>query len=42
MDVCGVDAHGSPVAGTTPDVQLNEPGFSDRWLDLQTGQRAQA
>jgi peptide/nickel transport system ATP-binding protein/oligopeptide transport system ATP-binding protein len=40
MEMCGVDAHGSPVAGATPDVQLNEPGFSDSWLDLQTGQRA--
>jgi len=42
MQVCGVDAHGSPVAGAAPDVQLNEPGFSDSWLDLQTGQRAGA
>jgi hypothetical protein len=38
MDVCGVDEHGSPVAGATPDVQLNRPDFSDRWLDLRTGQ----
>jgi len=30
------------VAGAAPDVQLNEPGFSDSWLDLQTGQRAGA
>jgi peptide/nickel transport system ATP-binding protein/oligopeptide transport system ATP-binding protein len=42
MEVCGVDEHGSPVEGATPDVQLNEPGFSDRWLDLKTGQRAGA
>src|SRR4051794_27749954 len=39
MDVCGVDEHGSPVEGATPDVQLNEPGFSDTWLDLKSGQR---
>ena len=38
MDVCGVDANGSPTPGATPDIQLNEPGFSDRWLDLRTGQ----
>jgi len=37
MDICGVDAHGSPVAGATPEVQLNDPGFTDRWLDLKTG-----
>ena len=37
MDICGVDAHGSPVAGATPEVQLNDPGFSDRWFDLKTG-----
>ncbi len=42
MGVCGVDQHGSPVDGQTPDVQLNEPGFSETWLDLQTGQRAGA
>jgi oligopeptide/dipeptide ABC transporter ATP-binding protein len=42
MGICGVDAHGSPVAGATPDVQLNEPGFSDRWFDLATGQPAGA
>jgi peptide/nickel transport system ATP-binding protein/oligopeptide transport system ATP-binding protein len=38
MDVCGVDAHGAPVPGATPDVQVNQPGFSDRWLDLKSGQ----
>ena len=38
MDVCGVDANGSPTPGATPDIQLNEPGFSDRWLDIRTGQ----
>jgi peptide/nickel transport system ATP-binding protein/oligopeptide transport system ATP-binding protein len=38
MGVCAVDAHGAPVAGEVPDVQLNEPGFSDRWVDLKTGQ----
>ena len=38
MKVCGVDAHGAPVPGEVPDVQLNEPGFSDRWMDLKTGQ----
>jgi oligopeptide/dipeptide ABC transporter ATP-binding protein len=37
MEVCGVDAHGNPVEGATPDIQLNESGFSDRWLDLKTG-----
>ena len=39
MEVCGVDAQGAPVAGATPDVQLNKPGFADSWLDLHTGQR---
>ena len=38
MDVCGVDRNGAPVPGATPDIQLNEPGFADRWLDLRTGQ----
>jgi oligopeptide/dipeptide ABC transporter ATP-binding protein len=38
MKVCGVDANGAPVPGAVPDVQLNEPGFSDRWLDLKSGQ----
>jgi peptide/nickel transport system ATP-binding protein/oligopeptide transport system ATP-binding protein len=38
MKVCGVDANGAPVPGATPDIQLNEPGFSDRWLDVRTGQ----
>jgi oligopeptide/dipeptide ABC transporter ATP-binding protein len=38
MDVCGVDEHGSPVEGATPEVQLNRPDFADRWLDLKTGQ----
>jgi peptide/nickel transport system ATP-binding protein/oligopeptide transport system ATP-binding protein len=38
MDVCGVDAQGAPVPGATPDVQVNQPGFSDRWLDLKSGQ----
>jgi peptide/nickel transport system ATP-binding protein/oligopeptide transport system ATP-binding protein len=38
MKVCGVDANGAPVPGSVPDVQLNEPGFSDRWLDLRSGQ----
>jgi peptide/nickel transport system ATP-binding protein/oligopeptide transport system ATP-binding protein len=38
MGVCAVDAHGAPVPGAVPDVQLNEPGFSDRWMDLRTGQ----
>jgi len=38
MGVCAVDEHGAPVAGATPDTQLNEPGFTDRWLDLKTGQ----
>jgi len=28
------------VEGATPDVQLNEPGFANRWLDLKTGQPA--
>jgi oligopeptide/dipeptide ABC transporter ATP-binding protein len=37
MEVCGVDAHGNSVEGATPDIQLNESGFSDRWLDLKTG-----
>jgi oligopeptide/dipeptide ABC transporter ATP-binding protein len=37
MEMCGVDADGSPVEGATPQVQLNEPGFTDRWLDLKTG-----
>jgi oligopeptide/dipeptide ABC transporter ATP-binding protein len=37
MDVCGVDEHGSPVEGATPEVQLNRPEFSDRWMDLETG-----
>src|SRR5690349_7925110 len=38
MGVCGVDASGSPVEGATPEIQTNDPGFSDRWLDLKTGQ----
>jgi peptide/nickel transport system ATP-binding protein/oligopeptide transport system ATP-binding protein len=38
MGVCAVDAHGAPVPGQVPDVQLNEPGFADRWMDLKTGQ----
>jgi oligopeptide/dipeptide ABC transporter ATP-binding protein len=38
MDVCGVDEHGSPVEGATPEVQLNRPDYADRWLDLKTGQ----
>jgi len=38
MDICGVDEHGSPVEGATPEVQLNRPDFTDRWLDLKTGQ----
>jgi peptide/nickel transport system ATP-binding protein/oligopeptide transport system ATP-binding protein len=38
MGVCGVDATGSPVEGATPEIQTNDPGFSDRWLDLKTGQ----
>jgi oligopeptide/dipeptide ABC transporter ATP-binding protein len=42
MEVCGVDENGAPVAGATPDVQLNEPGFTDRWLDIKTGQPAGA
>ena len=42
MEVCGVDAHGSPVEGSTPEIQLNEAGFSDRWLDLKTGRPAGA
>jgi oligopeptide/dipeptide ABC transporter ATP-binding protein len=42
MGVCGVDEHGSPVEGATPDVQLNEPGFSSTWLDLKSGQRTGA
>ncbi|HEY0902571.1 MAG TPA: dipeptide ABC transporter ATP-binding protein [Marmoricola sp.] len=42
MRVCGVDAQGSPVAGQTPDIQLNEPGFADRWLDLRTGRPTNA
>ncbi len=42
MQICGVDEHGSPVEGASPDVQLNEPGFTDTWLDLKTGQRAGA
>jgi oligopeptide/dipeptide ABC transporter ATP-binding protein len=42
MDVCGVDEHGSPVEGATPEVQLNRPDFADRWLDLKTGQTAGA
>jgi peptide/nickel transport system ATP-binding protein/oligopeptide transport system ATP-binding protein len=42
MGVCGVDEHGSPVAGATPDVQLNAPGYADSWLDLKSGQRVSA
>jgi peptide/nickel transport system ATP-binding protein/oligopeptide transport system ATP-binding protein len=42
MKACGVDAHGSPVPGATPEAEHNEPGFSDRWLDLETGQPAGA
>jgi peptide/nickel transport system ATP-binding protein/oligopeptide transport system ATP-binding protein len=42
MGVCGVDEHGSPVAGETPDVQLNAPGYADTWLDLKSGQRVGA
>jgi peptide/nickel transport system ATP-binding protein/oligopeptide transport system ATP-binding protein len=42
MEVCGVDEHGSPVEGATPDVQLNEPGFADTWLDLKSGRRTGA
>ena len=38
MGICGVDEQGSPVEGETPEVQLNQPEFSDRWLDLKTGQ----
>ncbi|MBO9521256.1 MAG: dipeptide ABC transporter ATP-binding protein [Nocardioidaceae bacterium] len=38
MDVCGVDAQGSPVPGATPVEQLNKPGFDDRWYDLKTQQ----
>jgi oligopeptide/dipeptide ABC transporter ATP-binding protein len=38
MEVCGVDEHGSPRPGSTPDVQLNRPDFTDRWLDIKTGQ----
>jgi peptide/nickel transport system ATP-binding protein/oligopeptide transport system ATP-binding protein len=38
MEVCGVDEHGSPVEGATPEIQLNRPDFTDRWLDLKTGQ----
>lgn len=38
MDICGVDEHGSPREGATPDVQLNRPDFTDRWLDIKTGQ----
>lgn len=37
MEVCGVDATGAPVAGATPEIQLNAPGFSDRWVDVKTG-----
>lgn len=37
MDVCGVDANGAPVPGSTPEIQLNAPGFSDRWVDVKTG-----
>lgn len=37
MEVCGVDANGAPVAGATPEIQLNAPGFSDRWVDVKTG-----
>jgi peptide/nickel transport system ATP-binding protein/oligopeptide transport system ATP-binding protein len=36
MGVCGVDANGSPVDGQTPDAQVNQPGFADRWYDLET------
>lgn len=37
MEVCGVDANGAPVPGATPEIQLNAPGFSDRWVDVKTG-----
>jgi oligopeptide/dipeptide ABC transporter ATP-binding protein len=40
MEVCGVDANGAPVEGSVPDIQLNQPGFDDRWLDLKTGRTA--
>ncbi|MGY2874969.1 oligopeptide/dipeptide ABC transporter ATP-binding protein [Marmoricola sp. URHA0025 HA25] len=36
MDICGVDEHGSPVEGATPEVQLNQPDFQDRWFDLKS------
>jgi oligopeptide/dipeptide ABC transporter ATP-binding protein len=38
MEVCAVDAQGAPVPGKTPDEQLNQPAYSDRWLDIRTGQ----
>ena len=30
----GIDDEGHPVAGATPDANLNKPGFDDTWYDL--------
>ncbi|MFZ5849368.1 MAG: ABC transporter ATP-binding protein [Actinomycetota bacterium] len=37
LSALGVDEKGTPVAGATPSAEdLNRPGFSDTWTDLET------
>jgi peptide/nickel transport system ATP-binding protein/oligopeptide transport system ATP-binding protein len=37
LDVLGVDKDGTPREGATPSVEdLNQPGFSDTWTDVET------
>jgi peptide/nickel transport system ATP-binding protein/oligopeptide transport system ATP-binding protein len=36
--VLGIDQKGDPVPGSTPQAELNLPGYEDRWVDLGTRQ----
>ena len=43
LQVLGVDDRGTPVGGAVPSAEyLDEPGFSERWTDLETHRRTSA
>ncbi len=43
LSALGVDKAGTPVAGATPSAEdLNKPGFSETWTDLETHKKSSA
>ena len=42
LDVLGIDGKGDPVPGATPSSDLDDPGFSATFSDLETHKQRSA